>query len=81
MFISGKGFSPLKMIDGNINVKVYCDVLKFAKRHMDKLGVKYLQEDGAPAHSSILACEKRVELNIKVFLKKNTWKRSVFLAR
>ncbi len=53
-----------------INGEVYCKILVFAKKEMDKLGVTYLMEDGSRAHSCYKACEKRVDLGIEVFMKR-----------
>ncbi len=69
-FISGKGSSKLKFIDGSrtINSDVYEEILIFAKKEMKRLNVKYLQEDGAPCHRSKKSCENRTKFKIKVFL-------------
>ena len=71
-FISGKGSSDLLFIDGkkSLNTKNYSKILKFAKRQMDDLGIEYLQEDGAPCHSSKESCKTRVKLKINILLKK-----------
>ena len=71
-FISSKGSSKLYFLDGSIriNSEVYADILKFAKRQMEELGVKFLMEDGARCHSSNDSCDCRKELGIQVFLKK-----------
>ena len=53
-----------------INGEVYCKILVFVKKEMDKLGVTYLMEDGSRAHSCYKACEKRVDLGIEVFMKR-----------
>ena len=71
-FISGKGSSDLLFIDGktSLNSKTYAKILKFAKKQMSNLELEYLQEDGAPSHTSKSSCAERVKLGIKVFLKK-----------
>ncbi len=73
-FISGKGSSDLLFIDGKerLNSKTYLKILKFAKQQMNDLGIKYLQEDGAPCHRSKESCKLRTELGIKVLLKSET---------
>ncbi len=71
-FISGKGSSELFIFDGSkrITSAVYGDILKFCKKQMEKVGVKYLMEDGAPVlHTSKMSCDNRKNLGIDVFLK------------
>ena len=45
---------------------------------MQRLGVNYLMEDGAPCHKSNATREYRNELGIKVFLKKENSKPGTF---
>ena len=49
--------------------KLWIKILKFCKLQMDKIGVKYLMEDGAKCHISNDSCKLREKLGIKVFLK------------
>ncbi len=37
---------------------------------MNRFKIKFFQENGALAHSSALACQKRIELGIKPFITK-----------
>ncbi len=71
--ISRRGSSDLYFMDGKkrIDSKAYCKILKFAKKQMEKLNVKYLMEDGAKCHSCDNSAKFRKEKNIKVFLKLN----------
>ncbi len=50
-----KGVLQLFILDGKIRINstIYEKILKFCKKQMDKIGVKFLIEDGTSAHTRV----------------------------